>query len=126
MTMAALRSGHSHEDIDQVFGRLAGYLHKQPTALTPSEFVPLIQDFMDTSESFTFEPYREAFEINRVRDWFLACVGILSLHLTNSADVVLRRGFLAQAVPGAIKGISGPGAPHWFEFRRRICWGALA
>ncbi|CAK9025711.1 FO synthase subunit 1, partial [Durusdinium trenchii] len=30
-----------------------------------------------------------------------------------------RRGFLAAAVPVFVGGISGPGAPHWFEFQRR-------
>lgn len=68
--MAALQSGHSHEDIDQVFGRLAGWMHRRPVALEPSDFVPLINDFLRESE-FPFKPYREAFELNRVRDWFL-------------------------------------------------------
>ena len=30
-----------------------------------------------------------------------------------------RKGFLAEAVPVAIKGIAGPGAPHQFCFDRR-------
>ena len=68
--MAALRSGHSHEDIDQVFGRLASWMHKRPIALEPSDFVPLIQEFLEQGE-FAFEPYREAFQLNRVRDWIL-------------------------------------------------------
>ena len=32
---------------------------------------------------------------------------------------IVRRGFLAQACPVFIGGISGPGAPHWFEFQKR-------
>ena len=36
-----------------------------------------------------------------------------------------RRGFLAQACPAFIAGISGPGAPHWFEFQRREALGSV-
>lgn len=68
--MAALRSGHSHEDIDQVFGRLASWMQKRRYALEPTDFVGLINDFL-ADNSFPFEPYREAFELNRVRDWSL-------------------------------------------------------
>ena len=68
--MAALRSGHSHEDTDQCFGRLASWMQKKPYALEPSDFVPLINDFLKESD-FPFEPYRVAFEVNRVRDWIL-------------------------------------------------------
>lgn len=68
--MANLRTGHSHEDIDQCFGRLAGYLHKQPMAQCPEDFVPLIQQWLNGAE-FPFEPYRVAFLFNRVRDWCL-------------------------------------------------------
>ena len=68
--MAALRSGHSHDDIDQCFGRLARWMQKKPYALEPSDFVPLINDFLKESD-FPFEPYRVAFEVNRVRDWIL-------------------------------------------------------
>ena len=32
---------------------------------------------------------------------------------------IVRRGFLAQACPVFIGGISGPGAPHWCEFQKR-------
>ncbi|CAK9114864.1 Uncharacterized protein SCF082_LOCUS53189 [Durusdinium trenchii] len=87
VTMAALRSGHSHEDIDQVFGRLASFMQKRPFAQCPSDFVPLIQEFLNTGE-FPYEDYREAFEVNRVRDW---------------------RGFLSGSVPSFIGGMSGPG-----------------
>jgi hypothetical protein len=66
--MAALRSGHSHEDIDQTFGCLARWMHKRPFALEPTDFVTLINEFLDENP-FPFEPYRMAFELNRVRDW---------------------------------------------------------
>ena len=68
--MACLRAGHSHEDIDQTFGRLASWLHKHPIALCPEDFVPLINQFLEETP-FPFEPYRMAFELNRVRDWNL-------------------------------------------------------
>lgn len=39
-----------------------------------------------------------------------------------------RKGFLSEGVPVALRGITGPGAPHLFEFDRRqsLCpWAAL-
>ena len=66
--MACLRTGHSHEDIDQAFGRLACWMQKKPTALRPEDFVPLINQFLEESP-FPYEPFRLAFELNRVRDW---------------------------------------------------------
>ena len=45
-------------------------MQKKPYALEPSDFVPLINDFLKESD-FPFEPYRVAFEVNRVRDWIL-------------------------------------------------------
>jgi len=68
--MAALRSGHSHEDIDQAFGRLAGWLHKKPFAQCPSDFVTLINEWLADAE-FPHEPFRTSYEMNRVRDWTL-------------------------------------------------------
>ena len=37
----------------------------------------------------------------------------------------LRKGSLVEAVPVALRGIGGPGAPHWFEFHRRETLGFL-
>lgn len=38
----------------------------------------------------------------------------------------LRKGFLSEGVPVAIRGITGPGAPHLFEFDRRESLSAWA
>lgn len=67
-SLATLRSGHSHEDIDQVFGRLASWMQGRPVAQCPHDFVPLINEFLAEGD-FPHEPFRLAFEMNRVRDW---------------------------------------------------------
>ena len=44
-----LRAGHTHEDIDQMFGRWASCLLRQPTLQTPFDFVRVLgQAFPDT------------------------------------------------------------------------------
>ena len=64
--------GHTHEDIDQFIGQLCSWLHHQPVAQTPQDFVRLIQGFLNT---FTKKPWpqdardRRCVYINQGRDW---------------------------------------------------------
>ena len=68
-TMSSLRTGHSHEDVDQVFGRLAAFMVPH-TAQSPRDFVDIIQSFLQQAD-FPFEPpaHRRAFKIDQTRDW---------------------------------------------------------
>lgn len=72
-SISSLRSGHSHEDMDQVFGRLSRYMitHGQ-TCLTPNDFRSVISDFLQQAQ-FPFEPAsaRHAIKIDQTRDWLL-------------------------------------------------------
>ncbi len=43
-----LRKGHTHEDIDQLFGRLASWIVRHHTVQTPEQYVTVIQSFLDT------------------------------------------------------------------------------
>ena len=70
-TLSSLRSGHSHEDVDQVFGRLASFLVKHGhSCQTPDDFVNVIQRFLNES-SFPNEPMsnRYCVKIDQTRDW---------------------------------------------------------
>ena len=65
-----LRSGHSHEDVDQCFGRLSRHYAKLKTAQTPS-------DFADSTNRFAADMYRPheskryVVTMPRTRDWNL-------------------------------------------------------
>ncbi len=71
-TLRTLRTGHSHEDVDQVFGQLAGHLvHRVRAASTPMDFVQAIENWMQTRLKRTYEKGRHCFMIDQVRDWSL-------------------------------------------------------
>ncbi|CAL1165648.1 unnamed protein product [Cladocopium goreaui] len=93
-----LRSGHSHEDIDQTFGSLSLFLVKHGKQVeTPKDFRHLIQKFCSTAHR-PFENERAVVLLDQHRPW---------------------RDFLAGAVPVMLQGIGGPGAPHFFGISRR-------
>lgn len=64
-----LRSGHSHEDIDQQFGHLSKFLLRHGRrAEVPADFQKLIQNFLDTRDR-TFEKEGYAILLDQTRDW---------------------------------------------------------
>ena len=67
-----LRSGHSHEDIDQLFGRLCSYIARHArTAATPREFCVHIQRWLDEKLDRPHELLRECVLMDQCRDWKL-------------------------------------------------------
>lgn len=67
-----LRSGHSHEDVDQVFGRLAAYVARHArTAIGPPEFCRHIQTWLDEKLDRPHEEFRECIQMDQCRDWML-------------------------------------------------------
>ena len=94
-----LRVGHTHEDIDQFIGQLCSWIHHQPVAQTPQDFVRHSQGFLNT---LTKKPWPQAARarrcvyINQGRDWKTWLEGM----------------------PG-LKNHTGPGAPHVFRFQCR-------
>lgn len=72
-TLSSLRSGHSHEDIDQHFGRLAKYIVKWGGFVeTPQDFRDVIQKWLSEG-NFPFEPgaCRKCVLVDQTRDWRL-------------------------------------------------------
>ena len=70
MSIRFLRCGHSHEDVDQAFGRLARHYSKMKLAETPEDFVASTIEFANNMH----RPFERSFyvrEIERVRDWSL-------------------------------------------------------
>ena len=74
--LASLRSGHSHEDIDQAFGRLSAFMVRHGHgSQTPEDFRMLISRFLLESE-FPYEPVarRKCIKIDQTRDWQISCM----------------------------------------------------
>ena len=145
--LSSLRSGHSHEDVDQTFGRLASFLVKRGHSCeTPDDFQQVIKQFLQESV-FPHEPpsNRYCVKLDQTRDWSfgithghffpnvqpspsifwtVADQAVVTMAVVSSA-VLSRKAFLAQAVPIHLKGIGGPGAPHECLFQRRCNTGYL-
>ncbi len=73
-TLGHLRSGHSHEDLDQIFGSVATYLvrHSRESE-TPDDFCDVLRRFT-TSLHRPYESHREVFILDQHRDWNFGCL----------------------------------------------------
>lgn len=68
-SMGHLRSGHSHDDVDQMFSSCALHLVRySKLAETPSDFVHTIQSFVDGLPR-PHERHRLVFPVDQHRDW---------------------------------------------------------
>ena len=72
VSIGCLRSGHSHEDVDQIFGSLAMFvLRKCKVAASPLDFRQCLQDFLEQLPR-PYEPLRWTVKLDAIRDWPLA------------------------------------------------------
>lgn len=68
-TLSHLRSGHSHEDVDQCFGSLALFIVRHcKQAETPQDFLDVVSRFADAAHR-PHERHRIAFQLDQHRDW---------------------------------------------------------
>ena len=71
LTLSFLRSGHSHEDVDQTFGYAADYIRRRlPRAETSDDVVAGLSDCLASMDR-PHEPLRRCYKLDRTRDWFL-------------------------------------------------------
>ena len=96
MRVSCLRTGHSHEDVDQLFGQIAVKIAKMKVVPTSSCFHKELGRVCNELER-PHERGRFVYKVDRVRDW---------------------RPWLLEAIPAKLAGIGGPGAPHVFHFSR--------
>lgn len=96
VAVSCLRAGHSHEDVDQLFGQIAVKIAKMKSVLTSEAFFAALQRVCVELER-PHERERNVFKIDQVRGW---------------------RPWLLGAIPARLLGIGGPGAPHMFMFSR--------
>ena len=77
ISLGCLTSGHSHEDIDQMFGSVARFvIRKCKVANTPMDFQSILVDFLAQLPR-AHEPNRWVVKLDKVRDWSLVMIGKL-------------------------------------------------
>lgn len=70
--MKHLRSGHSHEDIDQTFGGCSLFIIRHGKLLeTPDDFCKVIQSYVNTAPR-PFEEQRAVVKLDQHRPWSLS------------------------------------------------------
>ena len=68
-SMTFLQSGHSHEDIDAMYGHLAGHLERCQDLPDPLAFRDAVADFLQKPGCRPHEPVKEVTKVDAVRDW---------------------------------------------------------
>lgn len=67
--LSFLRTGHSHEDIDQVFGQCADFVRRKlPTALSSADLQAGLNIFLEKLDR-PFEPDRGCYKLDDARHW---------------------------------------------------------
>ena len=69
--VSCLRTGHSHEDVDQLFGQIAAHLKGLRFGLTSTDFLESLADFSRRKMQRPFEADRYVFKLDSVREWWL-------------------------------------------------------
>ena len=70
-SLGTLQSGHSHEDIDQMFSSLATHIRNESELHCPSDFVQSIQSWLDQPQTRPSEKFKRCFKLDQVRAWIL-------------------------------------------------------
>ncbi len=96
ITVSNLRSGHTHELMDQWLGRICQWIWHHERLETPADFVVCVNAFLSQSTD-TREPWGHCLKVDEVYDWD-AWLSQSNVHVGN---------------------IGGPQAVHVFEFIRR-------
>ena len=71
--LSCLRAGHSHEDIDQMFGSLSRWILRYKTLQTPACVSTCIRSFLEQAKLFEPREDRHVVQVEQTRDWYLGC-----------------------------------------------------
>ncbi|CAK9081689.1 Uncharacterized protein SCF082_LOCUS38861 [Durusdinium trenchii] len=114
ISLNSLRSGHSHEDVDQCFGQLARCIARHKRAATPDHFMQIVGDFAKGMHR-PHEEGRYTVKVDDARDWnpaqhFITILESVCVVLTPSFGLVVSdaKGWHLAAVPVQLKGVGGP------------------
>ena len=69
--ISCLSSGHSHEDIDALFGHLRSWINSHTELPTPASFRSCLEAYFKDPTRRPNEPLREVVMMNQYRDWSL-------------------------------------------------------
>ena len=98
VSFSFLRTGHTHELIDQWLGQMCGWLRKQASLPTPSAFVASLNAWCSQQAlQSRHESYAGAFKVDDILAW---------------ADYL-------QPLQVVVEGTGGPQAAHEFIFRKQ-------
>ena len=143
-TLSFLSSGHSHEDIDAMFACIRQWLASHTELPTPKCFQKCLTEFFADPTRRPHEGERDVIMLNQFHDWkqvlnfsnfsfvlFLVYVSkflrfwiCLTLCLANFSSrdptsAPSRKNFYAEAYQFCqLKGVGGPGAPHYYQLER--------
>jgi hypothetical protein len=67
--LSFLSSGHSHEDVDAMFGAIRGFLESEPELHTPQAFQQHLAKFFDEPTRRPHEKDRHVVMLTQYRDW---------------------------------------------------------
>ena len=68
--MRFLATGHSHEDVDQLFSTMAAAIERCPEVHVPSQFQDLLESWLANSGVRPHEQsFRKVFKVDQVRNW---------------------------------------------------------
>ena len=68
-TLKFLMSGHSHEDIDQMFSMFANVIEQNKDLHTPADFVQLLRHYFEDKDVRPNEPHRFVEKVDIARHW---------------------------------------------------------
>ena len=71
--LCCLQSGHSHEDVDQMFSQLCSHLHGEQELHTPLDYQVSLTRWLEQSSVRPSEPIKRVIFHDEVRSWKLAC-----------------------------------------------------
>lgn len=66
-----LMTGHSHEDVDQLFSQVSNLIEAHQELHTPSDFQKVLESWLSDKSVRAHEPYRSVVKVDQVRDWLL-------------------------------------------------------
>ena len=85
-TLKFLMSGHSHEDIDQMFSMFSNVIEQKKELHTPWAFVQLLRQYFEDKDVRPNEPHRFVEKVDVVRHWNFGDTSLLfSFHLNHQS-----------------------------------------
>ena len=70
-SLETLQSGHSHEDLDQWFSAMSGFITNQDEVHTTEQYCMKLREWMNSGNNRPHEAIKEVVQVDQVRSWKL-------------------------------------------------------